>query len=109
MRKKTDKSRDLTVLKRFTEVYCKAHHGARRRALCGECSELLEYARERLEKCPYDPKPKCKDCETHCYRPDQRQRVREIMRYAGIHFVKRGRLDWMVRYFMMDRGRKNRE
>jgi hypothetical protein len=81
------------------EVYCKHHDGANG-SLCGDCEDLLEYARERLEKCPYDPKPKCKDCETHCYRPKYREKIREVMRFSGMHFARRGRIDWMVRYFM---------
>jgi len=68
-------------------------------ALCPECAALIAYARRRLEHCPYDPKPKCKKCPTHCYKPEMRARVREIMKFSGMHFVKRGRVDWLVRYF----------
>ena len=28
-----------------------------------------------------------------------RKRVREIMKYSGMHFVKRGSVDWLVKYF----------
>ncbi len=63
----TRKGNDLRVLKRFIEVYCAAHHSKGENSLCAECSSLGEYARTRLDKCPYDPKPKCKDCLTHCY------------------------------------------
>ena len=90
----------LRVLRRFVEVYCRAHHGTDDAEPCAECLDLVEYARKRLQKCPHDPKPKCKDCATHCYNPQYRQRVREIMRFSGMHFVKRGRLDWLIRYFM---------
>jgi len=67
---------------------------------CESCNELLEYALLRLEKCPFDPKPKCKDCKVHCYKDDYRQRIREVMKFSGIHFVKRGRLDWLFKYFL---------
>lgn len=90
--------KDLAVLRRFTEVYCREKHA--RPELCEECRGLLAYARLKLEKCPFDPKPKCKDCRVHCYQREQRERVREIMRFSGMHFVKRGRLDWLVRYFL---------
>jgi hypothetical protein len=60
----------------------------------------VEYARDRLIACPYDPKPKCKHCPTHCYKPAMRRRVREVMQFGGMHFVKRGRLDWLVKYFL---------
>ena len=52
--------------------------------LCDNCSELLTYALERLERCPYgEDKPTCKQCPVHCYRPDMRDRVTQVMRYAG--------------------------
>jgi len=91
--------REFKTLHRFVEVYCRHDHGANGK-LCEECEELLQYARRRLEKCPYDPKPKCKDCATHCYRPSQRERIRAVMRFSGMHFAKRGRIDWMIRYFL---------
>jgi len=92
-------ARDLRILEKFIEVYCRRHHEPPRGELCAECRDLLEYARGKLERCPYDPKPKCKACPTHCYEPARRARVREVMRFSGMHFVKRGRLDWLVRYF----------
>ena len=92
--------RQLTVLRRFVAVYCKNHHNSERETPCEECRDLLEYARVRLERCPYDPKPKCKDCTTHCYKPEYRQRIKAVMRFSGMYYVKRGRLDWMVRYFV---------
>ena len=96
---KKDREKEFAILKKFVEVYCSHHHETDGESLCGECSELVAYGRQRLEKCPYDPKPKCKDCETHCYRPKYRQEVKDIMKYSGMYFVKRGRIDWLVRYF----------
>jgi hypothetical protein len=91
------------VLRRFVEVYCRDHHAPAGAPTCDDCAALLDYARGRLERCPYSPKPKCKECPTHCYGRDQRARVREVMRYSGMYFVKRGRLDWLVRYFLLER------
>ncbi|NIV30593.1 MAG: nitrous oxide-stimulated promoter family protein [Anaerolineae bacterium] len=88
------------VLKSFIRVFCRNHHGAGQE-LCTDCADLQAYALKRLERCPYDPKPKCKKCPTHCYRPDYRMRIKEVMKYSGIYYVKRGRLDWLVRYFMI--------
>ena len=96
---KTRRGRDLAVLERFVGIYCQRKHGTAKGSLCDECSDLLSYARQRLEKCPFDPKPKCKDCKVHCYRGDYRQRIREVMKFSGMYLVKRGRLDWLVRYF----------
>ena len=91
--------RERTILRRFIEVYCRREHRTAT-GLCPDCSDLLAYAEERLQRCPHDPKPKCKRCPTHCYKPKQRARIREIMRYSGTHFIKRGRFDWLVRYFL---------
>ncbi|OGG05289.1 MAG: hypothetical protein A3F83_15855 [Candidatus Glassbacteria bacterium RIFCSPLOWO2_12_FULL_58_11] len=93
------KDKEFKTLSKFVEVYCHAHHGTSGRELCGECSDLLIYGKQRLLSCPYDPKPKCKDCETHCYRPKYREKVKEIMKFSGMHFVKRGRIDWLIKYF----------
>ncbi len=91
--------RERTLLRRFIEVYCQEHHAPRSASLCENCQDLWDYSRLRLEKCPMDPKPKCKDCPVHCYKPEYRQRIQEVMRFSGLYFVKRGRLDWLLRYF----------
>lgn len=96
---KKDKEKEFAILKKFVEVYCNDHHGTNGGGLCEQCGELLAYGKQRLEKCPYDPKPKCKDCATHCYKFNYRIKVKEIMKYSGMHFVKRGRIDWLIRYF----------
>jgi hypothetical protein len=93
------KEAEFKVLRRFVEVYCRKHHGAARGEMCADCAELLAYGLARLVKCPYDPKPSCKNCPVHCYRPDMRRRMREVMRFSGRYMIKHGRLDWVVRYF----------
>ncbi|MBI1387033.1 MAG: nitrous oxide-stimulated promoter family protein [bacterium] len=87
------------VLTTFVEVYCWKNHRRERGDLCPQCDDLLRYACQRVERCPYDPKPKCKTCPTHCYKPDYRSRMKEVMRYSGMYFVKRGRIDWLIKYF----------
>ncbi len=91
--------KDLKIIEKFTQVYCRYHHQPENQ-LCNECRDFLEYARTRREKCPYDPKPKCKECPTHCYKPDYRQKMREIMKFSGMYYVKRGRIDWLFKYFL---------
>ncbi|MDR0514331.1 MAG: nitrous oxide-stimulated promoter family protein [Coriobacteriaceae bacterium] len=55
-----------------------------RRVLCPECQELLAYAQERIERCPYkESKTFCSQCATHCYRPHMREKIRTVMRYSG--------------------------
>jgi len=95
----TKHQRDRQVLQRFIDVFCRENHGPRE-GLCVHCAGLLAYALQRLDACPMDPKPKCRDCPVHCYKPEHRQRIREVMKFSGIYFVKRGRVDWLIKYFM---------
>ena len=63
-------------------VYCRKKD--KRRQLCTECEALLLYARERLERCPFgENKTSCQHCTIHCYKPEMRERMRRIMRFAG--------------------------
>ncbi len=64
-------------------VYCRDRHGTRS-VLCPECAHLQDYAHRRLDTCPFqEDKPVCNRCEVHCYSQATRERVREVMRYAG--------------------------
>jgi hypothetical protein len=52
--------------------------------LCAACEGLLEYARERLDRCPFqERKTTCVNCAVHCYRAERREQIRDVMRYAG--------------------------
>jgi hypothetical protein len=33
--------------------------------------------------CPLEPKPKCRRCPEHCYRPRFKEGMEEVMRYSG--------------------------
>ena len=94
-------ARELSVLRSFIRVYCRAQHAAQPGGLCAGCADLLAYAAHKLERCPFDPKPRCKQCTAHCYNAVQRAKIRQVMRFSGMWFVKRGRLDWLLRYFLM--------
>ena len=66
----------------MVEMYCRHHHGSP--DLCAECSDLAAYADRRLENCPYGAeKPSCARCPIHCYRPQPREGMRRVMRFAG--------------------------
>jgi len=63
-------------------LYCRKHHSIDK--LCSDCEQLKKYAAERLKKCPFqESKPTCGKCAVHCYKPDMRERIREVMRYSG--------------------------
>ena len=75
--------RENNTLRAMIRLYCQGHHGARG-GLCVECAGLWNYARERLEKCPFqEGKTSCAKCPIHCYRPAMREKIRDVMRYAG--------------------------
>ena len=93
------KHKDKVLLERFIGVYCRKKHGGDE-TLLQECTALKNYAFEKLDKCPFDPKPKCKDCRVHCYAEPYRTTMKEVMKFSGIYFVKRGRLDWLFKYLM---------
>jgi hypothetical protein len=102
--------RHASTVARFIEVYCRRKHRTAPGRLCAECRDLLAYARDRLANCPLNPKPKCKDCPVHCYKPSYRAKIKEVMKFSGMYFVRRGRLDWLIRYFRQTRktGRRGR-
>lgn len=70
-------------------IYCRDHHGTAS-TLCAECRDLLDYADCRLDRCPFgEEKTTCVNCSVHCYKPSMRDRVREVMRYAGPRMLLR--------------------
>lgn len=79
-------------------IYCRDKHGGK--PLCADCAELLAYAEKRLSLCPHHPKPACKDCPTHCYLPEQRERMREVMKYSGPRMPLRHPLLTLKHYFL---------
>ncbi|MDX9746557.1 MAG: nitrous oxide-stimulated promoter family protein [Syntrophales bacterium] len=74
--------RETRTVRLMVELYCRHHHGGK--GICGDCGALADYAAKRIEKCPFGRnKPVCSQCSVHCFRPDMRERIREVMRYAG--------------------------
>ncbi len=64
-------------------IYCHNRHRSRD-AVCPACFELLEYAHDRLQKCPYrGGKLSCRLCPTHCYNENMKERIRGVMRFSG--------------------------
>jgi hypothetical protein len=86
-------AREERTIAAMVALYCRDRHGAavRRDAdgACAECAELLAYARLRLAHCRYGTdKPTCARCPRHCYKPEMRERVRDVMRYSGPRMLK---------------------
>ncbi len=79
--------RDQKTLDLMIEMYCRDKHDHKKdheNKNCADCTALKEYAHLRLEKCPYqEQKTICANCLTHCYQKAMREKVREVMIYAG--------------------------
>ena len=82
-------NRDKKTIEVMIKMYCSVHQ-APREGLCRECGELLDYARQRLERCPFGKdKPACVKCARHCYSPPMRAKVIAVMKYAGERMLLR--------------------
>ena len=78
-----ERGKEARMVACMIEVYCRDHHG-KGRQLCPDCQALLDYAKLRLSKCPHgDNKPFCSNCARPCYKPDMKEKIRLVMRYAG--------------------------
>lgn len=82
--KSTDDKREQEkrVVAQMIQLYCKKrHHGS---DLCPDCREVLSYATDRSDHCPFmESKTFCSNCKVHCYRPEMRNKIKEIMRFSG--------------------------
>jgi hypothetical protein len=97
--------REHKTLVCMTAIYCEDHHGQRRDELCESCAALMGYAERRLAKCPYgQAKPTCAKCPIHCYKQQQRERVRQVMQYAGPRMPRRH--PWMALVHIFDKLRR---
>lgn len=84
-------AREYKTVEAMIRLYCQAHHhesstqsAESRKALCPDCTALLAYCEQRLAACPFAAqKPTCFNCTIHCYRPEMKERIREVMRTSG--------------------------
>ena len=82
------RARELKTLETMMRMYCGRHHLGG--PLCPECAAVFDYSRRRLERCVFgDAKPTCANCVVHCYRENLRERIREVMRWAGPRMMLR--------------------
>jgi hypothetical protein len=75
--------RERNTVEAMIGIYCRGRHKTRN-GLCENCNDLLDYAQRRLDKCPFqEGKTSCGNCRVHCYKPAMREKIRDVMRYAG--------------------------
>ena len=81
------RQREQYVVEEMIRLYCRKNHsGESRQAeqMCPDCRELADYARLRSEKCPFmEEKTFCSNCKVHCYKPEMREKIRQVMRFSG--------------------------
>jgi hypothetical protein len=92
--------RELETIEAMTRIYCADHHEAPHP--CAECKALMTYASKRLAVCTYgEDKPVCAKCQIHCYGKAMREKVREVMRYAGPRMILRH--PWLALMHVVDK------
>jgi hypothetical protein len=75
--------REQITVGKMIDLYCRLNHKTNG-TLCDDCGSLKAYAMMRLDKCPFhDEKPTCVNCPIHCYKKDQREMIKKIMRFSG--------------------------
>lgn len=76
------REKEMRTVYEMIHLYCRKIH--REKELCPECLALYEYARMRIEKCPFmETKTFCSQCKVHCYKKDKREKIRKVMRFSG--------------------------
>jgi hypothetical protein len=62
----------------------------------------MTYAAKRLAVCTFgEEKPVCAKCQVHCYGKAMREKVREVMRYAGPRMIWRH--PWLALMHVVDK------
>ena len=80
--------REKHVVSEMIMLYCRDKHRPQQ-APCRACADLIAYAHERSDKCPFmENKTFCSNCRVHCYRSDMRESIRAVMRYSGPRMLK---------------------
>ena len=83
--KKRQKEKEVVSL--MIRLFCRKKHGTRGE-LCSECAALAEYACKRSDHCPFiENKTFCSNCRVHCYKPEMREKIREVMRFSGPRMI----------------------
>ncbi|QGG48457.1 nitrous oxide-stimulated promoter family protein [Heliorestis convoluta] len=86
--------REKQTVQKMIELYCDHHHASTCKekdsaTLCHDCQSLFDYAMARLARCPFgEKKSTCGKCTVHCYKPDQREKIIAVMRYAGPKMIR---------------------
>jgi hypothetical protein len=79
--------REKKTVSVMIRLYCHLKHHSGNE-LCESCDRLHIYALKRLDHCQFGiDKPICAKCPVHCYKPEMREKIREIMRFSGPRMI----------------------
>lgn len=77
-----NRNKKKKMIENLVSLFCEAKH--RNPMLCESCAELLRYVTSRLNECPLDDEvSSCFMCPNYCYRPDMREKIKEVMRFSA--------------------------
>lgn len=85
-----DAEKQSEVVDLMIRLYCHKKHGTKKKEVCSECQELMDYCHFRLSKCPFmkaGNKPFCSNCRIHCYDKEHREKIRQVMRFSGPRMI----------------------
>ena len=81
------REREKRTVALMIRLYCRKKHGTKKN-LCPECEAHSQYAMQRSDKCPFmETKTFCSNCRVHCYKPEMREKIREVMRFSGPRMI----------------------
>ncbi len=81
------RQREKQVVSQMIALYCRRKHHTKG-DLCPDCAALSRYACMRSDRCPFmETKTFCSNCRVHCYQPEMREKIREVMRFSGPRMI----------------------
>ncbi len=80
------RQREKEVVSLMISLYCRKKHGTKE--LCPQCAALDAYAKSRSDHCPFmESKTFCSNCKVHCYKPEMREKIRQVMAFSGPRMI----------------------
>jgi hypothetical protein len=74
--------REKLTVEIMIRLYCH-HHCNSGKDCCDDCHSLIEYCWKQADNCRSKHKLVCVKCRIHCYKPEMRWKVKQVMRYSG--------------------------
>ncbi len=79
----TKREKEKAMVSQMIMLYCRKNHKVKN-SLCLDCTNLVNYAKQRIDKCPFmETKTFCSNCKVHCYKPEMQEKIRAVMRFSG--------------------------